>query len=65
MCTEAPHGGAELLEVEGEDAHRAGNVARELLQARRFLEIVEDELVQAEMRASGACSARPRATAIS
>ena len=50
MCTEAPAARAELLEVERQHAHGARNVARELLQPRRFLQIDEDEFVEAEMR---------------
>src|SRR5688572_24067073 len=43
-------GGAELLEIERQDADRARDVAGILLQSRRFLEIVENELVDAEVR---------------
>src|SRR5262249_35224723 len=42
--------GAELLEVEGQHAHGAGDVARKLLQARRLLEVDQHELVEAEVR---------------
>jgi hypothetical protein len=40
---------AELLEVEGQHADGTGNVARELLQACRFLQIDEGEFIQAEV----------------
>src|SRR6185503_3463984 len=41
---------AETLEVEGQDADRAGDVARIGAQALRLLQVHEQQLVEAEVR---------------
>jgi len=45
-----PHRLPQALEVEGEQAHRAGHVARIVAQALGFLQVHEQELVETELR---------------